>query len=455
MMQEWSYLSPFGGRGIVPVGYHWPDEVSMDVEAESGKPEEIIPARSASARRLLVSARVILALALGLMAFFVLRGGPAGPAVGTRGPEGGPNTGEIAAAPVLEAPKTPAPAAEAHTAPAETPSVPEVMVEVTAAGTITASTAAEAPEAPVAAEPAAEAPVDSGAPLVRTPEEVAAEALVVEVTADGEVKTGGPVSNEEVVAELKRLQEKFDQLQETVNLVVTQMMADVETENAQLRGELQRLQARDAAGLLASTAVPRPAGELIASLGEDARAMGAEGEGFPLEEEAPLPPGEFSFTVLEEWGRDPEAVAQLGGDAPTLKGVVGMVPRGSARADVEALGRELRAKYAAYDNINIEVFDDAVAAQSFADSQVMEPEHRVLSVSKYAATGRDVIAYYEGGENVASVTLDAETGNGDTVAEEGGEAAAEPPADANVEAPADTTAPQADTPAPKRRRSSR
>ena len=32
-----------------------------------------------------------------------------------------------------------------------------------------------------------------------------------------------------------------------------------------------------------------------------------------------------AFNVIEEWGRDPDAVAQLGGDAPTLKGVVGTV----------------------------------------------------------------------------------------------------------------------------------
>lgn len=271
---------------------------------------------------------------------------------------------------------------------------------------------APAPEAPVQRDPVSASGdhVSSESPPKDSENEPAAvdtatetprqapDHIVVEVTEDGKIVPGAAASQAELVAEIKRLNEKFDQLQETVNLVVTQMMSDVEDENEQLRAEIQRLQARDQAGLLSSAFVPRPAGELLNSLAEEARGMTDE----ELEANAapPEPPAQFTFNIISEWGRDPDAVAQLGGNAPTLKGVVGMVPRGSTREEIEQLGRDLRAQYDNYDNINIEIFDDPVAAQAFADSQTLDPERRVLSISKYAATNRDSMTYYENGESM-------------------------------------------------------
>lgn len=299
-----------------------------------------------------------------------------------RGGSGGPtNTGELPAAPdpaVVEALSI-APEAVAVPESAPVAEIPDPAVE---SAPVAPPTPPATQEEPTAAE---EVPV------------VAPDHVVVEVTEDGQIVPGAIMTQAELLIEIKRLHEKFDQLQETFNLVVTQMVKDVELENEQLRAEVQRLQARDQAGLLASAAVPRPAGELLNSLAEMARGMTEEEL---AEEEAPQAPAEFAFNVIEEWGRDPDAVAQLGGNAPTLKGVVGTVPRGSAREDIEALGRELRAQYATYDNINIEIFDDPVAAQTYADSQTMDAERRVLSISKYAATDRDAMTYYENGESM-------------------------------------------------------
>jgi hypothetical protein len=243
----------------------------------------------------------------------------------------------------------------------------------------------------VAEAPAPEAPV--------TP----ASQVVVEVKPDGSIVQGAPQSQEELIDQMKALQTKFDQLQETVNIVVTQMMSDVEAENAQLRAELKRLQARDQAGLLNSQAVPRPGGEVIDALAEEARNTPAE----ELERD-PLPPAEFSLNVMKEWGREPDAARQLGGNAPTLKGIIGTVPLGSSREEIEQLGRDLRAQYAAYDNINIEIFDDPIAAQQFVDTQTIDPEHRVLSVSKFGRTNRDSVTYFEGGD---SYELNTPTGD--------------------------------------------
>lgn len=119
--------------------------------------------------------------------------------------------------------------------------------------------------------------------------------------------------------------------------------------------------------------------------------------------EAAAPTGDFVFTVVDEWGRSPEAVAELGGTASTLIGVAGLVPRGSSRSDVVALAQELRRKYAAYDNIVIEVFDSEDAAQTFADAQKVDAESRVLSIAKSKADGRDLMIYF-GGELPEALT---------------------------------------------------
>lgn len=114
-------------------------------------------------------------------------------------------------------------------------------------------------------------------------------------------------------------------------------------------------------------------------------------------------PADFTFTVVDEWGRSPEAVAELGGTASTLIGVAGLVPRGSSRSDVVALAQELRTKYATYDNIVIEVFDSEGAAQTFADAQKVDAESRVLSIAKSKADGRDLMIYF-GGELPEALT---------------------------------------------------
>lgn len=339
-------------------------------------------------------------------------------------------------------PATPAPAQEAAATPPAPPApAPPAkewkpkMPEPTAATVAQADSPGAAPQTmPAAKASSAPAPPPAaGAVLIPPPPSV-----VVEVTPDGRIVQGGPGAPQDVMTEIKRLQEKFDQLQDTLNIVVTEMMSDVQKENVDLRAEIKRLQARDEAGLLATHAIPKPSGELIDQLAQEARDN--------PEDQTPLPqaltPGPFSFEVFKEWGRDPAAAKQLGGNAPTLKGIVGFVPMGSTREDIEALGRELRAQYNDYDNINIEVFDDPVSAQAFIDKQSLDTEHRVLSVSKYSATGRDAVTYYEGG---APTELAPDATSGDA-------APAEADAPTVAEAPLEAPEPAADvqeSPAPE------
>jgi hypothetical protein len=146
----------------------------------------------------------------------------------------------------------------------------------------------------------------------------------------------------------------------------------------------------DAADPATPAALPRafaPAGAPAAPAPEG-EAAAAEGEAAPVE---------FSYVILREWGRSPSQAAALGEGVTSLKGMVLVVPRGSMPADLEQLGRDLRTQFGAYDNINIEVFDDPDAAESYTQTNVGNPAHRVLSVSRHRASGRDVILAFRDG----------------------------------------------------------
>lgn len=204
--------------------------------------------------------------------------------------------------------------------------------------------------------------------------------------------------------EVTALRGDLRQLQETLNLLINQIMSDLELENAQLRAELQRLYERDAQGLLQGRTIPKPGGEAIQRiLEEQAARQQSEGEvaeaarSAPKDHPKPLPPKDFTVEIISEWGRSREVAEKLPGHVPTLIGQVLLVPEGSLRADLEQLGRDLRIKYNDYDNINVEVFDDPAAAQIFAETHIADPDHRVLSISKHEASGRDVILYMERG----------------------------------------------------------
>lgn len=206
------------------------------------------------------------------------------------------------------------------------------------------------------------------------------------------------VEMETLKKDISEIKQDLQLLQETLDLIVNRMMADLEKENAQLRSEVRRLQEYGApSSAIDGGFLPRPGAELFDAVSQE-----------PMPEEAPTEPAappEFTWDVVEEWGRDPETASRLGTDVSSLKGMVVLLAPGSPREEVEELARKLRSEYEAYDNINIEFFDDADAARSYADRQVTDPKHRVLSISKHKASGRDKILYLGGGE--AADDLDA------------------------------------------------
>jgi hypothetical protein len=209
--------------------------------------------------------------------------------------------------------------------------------------------------------------------------------------------------------EVETMRDELRLLQATLDLLVNQVMGDLREENEFLRKELQRQHDSPSSSPPNDpTRVPRPGIDLIREVLE------AQPDFVPdTPPEVPQPetverveiseegePEPFVFTIVQEWGRTPEDVEELGGDATSLKGMVGIVPSGSKEEDLEQLGRDLRKQFDVFDNINIEVFDDMEAAQRYYETQIGHSEHRMLSVSKHAASGRDVILYFHNGETI-------------------------------------------------------
>ena len=103
--------------------------------------------------------------------------------------------------------------------------------------------------------------------------------------------------------------------------------------------------------------------------------------------------------IVSEYGRDLEAAAAV--QRASLKGMVCVVPPDTPRAALERLGRDLRAQYDAYDNISIDVFDDAEAANIYAKQPSANAAHRVLKITRYRDTGQDVVVLYRDGQAVS------------------------------------------------------
>ena len=204
----------------------------------------------------------------------------------------------------------------------------------------------------------------------------------------------------------------LSQLQETLDYLVNQVIADLEAENADLYRELQRVYMHlEARGSAAGEAdVPRPGGARIQAVldrlrgvedtPEESEAAVEEAPGAaarPSEPEPQPAPKPFTWEILDEWGRSPEVVRELGENVTSLKGMICHVTPGASEGDIKDLGRSLRQQYGDYDNINIEVFDDKAAAEAYIKNRTSNPAHQVLTIAKHLRSSRDVILYYDNG----------------------------------------------------------
>jgi hypothetical protein len=165
----------------------------------------------------------------------------------------------------------------------------------------------------------------------------------------------------------------------------------LEDENEKLR---QALRLRFSGGGNGLPPVPIPNRDLIESVLK-APAVFAE-----RKERAGSSSAPEEYTVVSEWGRSPEVAASLPGKVASLIGLALAVPAGMKEADLKQLGQDLRKNYLAYDNINIEVFDDVESARRFANEAKSDAAHRVMSISKFKHSGRDTFVMYRDGRPV-------------------------------------------------------
>ncbi len=247
----------------------------------------------------------------------------------------------------------------------------------------------------------------------------------------------------ELRQDIERLQAQVENLQESLETYMGSLVSRLESENARLRQEIQQLHAQRQASEGASpSGVPQPTqqdwlDEMIEAqtgeypsrppnwLAEAAPGLmdnpafrdaleaysGTDSAPPALEQEsagqgaAELDPtgdadiqthGSLAYTVTREWGRDPEPEDGSEPGAASLHGMIGAVGPNASDEELLEFAADLRERYDEYDNINIEFFRGARAAQEFAESSVAPPESRVLSVSKHAGTGRDVILLIRG-----------------------------------------------------------
>jgi hypothetical protein len=193
-----------------------------------------------------------------------------------------------------------------------------------------------------------------------------------------------PPTLQSLTREVEALRLELERMQATLDLVVESLMMDMSDQNRRLREEnaqLRRDPSWEDSGMSAPVRgfVPPPPTAIP----------------FPDE---PIDPSDLRYAVIKEWGRSAKDAARLGEGVSSLKGMICAVPPGSTGRELLALGRWLRTEHGAYDNINIDVFDSADSARVFAERNEVQGDHRVLTVTKFGETERDVITLVRDGK---------------------------------------------------------
>lgn len=199
---------------------------------------------------------------------------------------------------------------------------------------------------------------------------------------------------EATAVSLKELHQKVLDLQSTLRhvqeMLAAKMLAitEIEDENRKLREALRLRYGRERSGL---PPVPMPHKKLIESV------LGQSGRTDQPFEEPSRDTGANTYTIVGQWGRSPEVAAGLPGNVSSLIGVAAVVAPGMPPNEVEALGKELHQTYNAYDNINIQVFDNVAAAKDYADTGTSSAAHLILSISKHRHSQHDKIFRFQNG----------------------------------------------------------
>ena len=111
------------------------------------------------------------------------------------------------------------------------------------------------------------------------------------------------------------------------------------------------------------------------------------------------------YAVIVEWGRTPEEAAAAGPEVNSLRGMICVVPEGTSDDELSDLGRSLRSDFAAYDNLNIQVFDNGDAANAYSQTNSTDKGGPVLHISRFKASGEDTVTIFRNGQ-AKPVSLD-------------------------------------------------
>lgn len=211
---------------------------------------------------------------------------------------------------------------------------------------------------------------------------------------------------ETLFIEVASLRADLEQLRDSMAAFQREVELSLMEENARLRDAV-RLRYGDLERTLPK--VPIPNRDLIEDALQPPRhaAMAATESPAHADAASRAKLQKLEYEVIREWGRPPEVAQRLGSDVPTLKGMVLAVKRGASAEQLTRLAEELHERFRAYDNINIEVFDDEAAARNFVETNTAEAGRRVLSISKFKEIGRDIAVLHKDGERI---TLDLPTG---------------------------------------------
>lgn len=202
----------------------------------------------------------------------------------------------------------------------------------------------------------------------------------------------GDRSKEELLTEVADLQQTLRQLQDVLDEKIL-AIKQLENENEKLRQALRLHFGQGGRGL---PPVPMPNRDLIESVLNESQPV-AERQAMMPASAAAEPE---AYTIVSDWSRSPEVAASLPGDVSSLIGMAIAVEPDMSEGSLIQLGKDLRENYDAYDNINIEVFNDLEAARSYANKGTTSAKHRVMTIAKFKHSERDTIVVYRNGRAV-------------------------------------------------------
>lgn len=224
-----------------------------------------------------------------------------------------------------------------------------------------------------------------------------------------------------VAREIAAIRSDMERLRQTMDAHHKGFVGDLQQENAQLRRELRRAYAlRGDAGDLPmlpiqdspfaeadrmwAESAPQgiewtpPPGEMAQPIASGAGSALTENDGANVT--AIVGSTDAQYAIIAEWGRTPEAASARGDDTTSMFGMIAVVSPQTSEEEVIALGHELREEYANYDNVNVSIFTDTQAAETYSKSNSLKDGVPLLRISKFRKTGEDAVYLNKDGADI-------------------------------------------------------